>query len=46
MALELLPDTAYVVIASASVVDVEFDHLREWLGEAIDASSRRSTDGE
>jgi ribonuclease P protein component len=32
---KLLPDTAYIVIASPSVPDVEFDRLKGWIAAAI-----------
>ncbi len=35
---------AYVVIASAAVVETDFGRLERWLGEAIAESKRRRVD--
>jgi hypothetical protein len=39
-------DTAYVVIASRSVVDVDFDRLKEWLDGALAGTEKGNTDEE
>ena len=41
---ELEPNTAYVVIASAAVVETDFGRLERWLEEAIAESKRRRID--
>ncbi len=41
---ELEPNMAYVVIASAAVVHTDFGRLERWLDEAIADSKRRRVD--
>jgi hypothetical protein len=40
MCVELEPDMAYVVIAPAGAVTMEFDELARRLGEAVDGGRR------
>ena len=40
----LLPDTAYIVISSRSVPDVEFSRLKRWLGTATAEAMERRMD--